>query len=182
MRRRLVALGARCEHPACLERNWVLDRSGLPPAAGVDLLASGQLLRLREDGRGARLTYKGEARYEGETGAVKVREEREVGLGDRGEMLAILLALGYRVVRRYEKRREEWRLERASIALDQTPLGSFVEVEGGDPEGVSRALGIDPARAVRASYLALWEDHRRAHPQAAADMLFAEEPDAVSGA
>jgi predicted adenylyl cyclase CyaB len=172
VRRRLVALGAALLHPAALERNWVLDRADPQPAPGGALLDSGRLLRLREDARGARLTYKGPARYEGDTGSVKVREEREVAVGDGAGMLGILLALGYRVVRRYEKRREEWRLGSASIALDVTPLGAFVEVEDETPEPVARTLGLDPELATRASYLALWEEHRSAHPAASRDMVF----------
>jgi predicted adenylyl cyclase CyaB len=176
VRQRLLELGAALDQPACLERNWVLDRRGSLPAAGVELLATGQLLRLREDGRGACLTYKGPARFEGGSGTVRVRAEREVALSDAGEALAILLALGYEVVRRYEKQREEWILEgvvEAVVALDDTPLGAFVEVEGAEAEDVARELGLDPARAVRRSYLALWEEHRRSHPEAGRDMVFA---------
>jgi predicted adenylyl cyclase CyaB len=176
MRQRLAGLGAAMAHPAGLERNWVLDRG--------ELLESGRLLRLREDRRGARLTYKGPARYEGDAGAVKVREEREVAVEDGAGMLALLLALGYRVVNRYEKRREEWRLGGAVIALDDTPLGPFVEVEGEAPEEVARALGLDPTRAARASYVALWDEHRRTHPEASRDMVFddaAARPAAASG-
>ena len=172
VRRRLVALGAVLELPMGFERNWVLDRRGPSSGPGVELLASGQLLRVREDARGARLTYKGPVRYEGAAGTVKVREEREVAVAPGDETIAILRALGYEVVRRYEKRREEWRHGGASVALDDTPLGAFVEVEGGKPEDVARELGLDPARAARGSYLALWEEHRRAHPEAGRDMVF----------
>jgi adenylate cyclase class 2 len=171
----LSGAGARLEHPESLERNWVLDRCGPGPAAGVELLASGQLLRLRQDGRGARLTFKGPVRYEGDTGSVKVREEREVAVADAATMLGILVALGYRVARRYEKRREEWRLAGCHIALDDTPIGAFVEIEGETPERVAPALGLDLTSAVRGSYLALWEEHRRMHPEAGADMVFGHE-------
>jgi adenylate cyclase, class 2 len=170
----LSGAGARLEHPVSLERNWVLDRSGPGPGAGVELLASGQLLRLRQDGRGVRLTYKGPVRYEGGTGSVKVREEREVAVADAATMLGILVALGYRVARRYEKRREEWLLADCHVALDDTPIGAFVEIEGETPERVARGLGLDLARAVRGSYLALWEEHRRSHPEAGADMVFGD--------
>jgi predicted adenylyl cyclase CyaB len=171
VRQRLVALGATLEQAMGLERNWVLDRSGPSSGPGVELLSSGQLLRLREDARGARLTYKGRVRFEGGAGTVKVREEREVRVAPGVETLAILRALGFEVVRRYEKRREEWHLHGAAVALDDTPLGSFVEVEGGSPEEVARALGLDPARAARGSYLALWEEHRRSRPEAGRDMM-----------
>ena len=48
---------------------------------------------------------------------------------------------------RYEKRREEWDFEGSVIALDETPIGNFVEVEG-DPVAIRRtvvALGLDVA-------------------------------------
>ena len=64
------------------------------------------------------------------------------------------------------KEREVWRLAQARVFLDRTALGWFVEIEGDGPvpEATVRWLGLDPAAAVRGSYLSLWEAHRRERP------------------
>jgi adenylate cyclase class IV len=77
-------------------------------------------------------------------------------------MRAILLRAGFRETFRYEKRREIWRLGRATVCLDATPLGAFVEIEGSPREidRRARALGLKPASggtpSITASYPALW--------------------------
>ncbi len=76
-----------------------------------------------------RLTFKGPARFEQ---GIKTREERETSVGSAEEAEAILLRLGFVRRFRYEKRREEWRLFGCAVALDETPIGNFVEIEG-DP-------------------------------------------------
>ncbi len=135
------------------------------------LRVSGRVLRLRRADGTALLTYKGAASF---TGGVKAREERETRISDPEEMEAILAALGLQRRFRYEKRREEWALEGCAIALDETPIGNFVEVEG-DPRGIRRAvvaLGLDVANAVPYSYARLYAERRKADPSLPADMVF----------
>ena len=62
--------------------------------------------------------------------------------------------------------RAGWQLGDVNIVLDRTPMGSFVEVEGPIEriEEVARAAGLDPAAAVRGSYVSLWSDFRARHP------------------
>ena len=83
-----------------------------------------------------------------------------------------VVRLGYRVVRRYEKVREEWQLGAIVVALDHTPIGDFVELEGDDAPGAAARLGFDVRAAERRSYLRLYEDWRRDHPELPADMMF----------
>jgi adenylate cyclase class 2 len=160
--RRLASLGAECHAPRTFEDNLVFDRDG-------ELARAGRLLRLRVDRHGARLTFKGPATFEG---GVKSRLEREVAVSDAETTCAILEALRFRVVRRYQKRRGEWTLDGVAVAVDETPLGGFVELEGGGAVAAARRCGLEPARAERRSYLKLWEDHRAEHPGAAEDMVF----------
>ena len=162
VRQRLVALGAECHAESSRERNSIFDRDG-------EIYPDGKALRLRVDGQGARLTFKGPARYEN---GVKVREEIETGVEDPEAMQAVLEALGYERVTGYEKVREEWRLGSALIALDHTPIGDFVEVEDADPTATAIRLGLDVRKAQGGSYLSLYADYRARHPDAPREMSF----------
>ena len=162
LRRRLTGAGAHLERSAARECNWVFDRRD-------ELFGSSRLLRLRTDGSGCRLTFKGPPRFEE---GVKVRDEIEVGIGHAERMRDLLVRIGYRVVRRYEKVREEWRLGSTVVALDHTPIGDFVEFEGAEAAAAATRCGFDPAHAERRSYLRLYEDWRREHPDLPPDMLF----------
>jgi predicted adenylyl cyclase CyaB len=165
VRHRLAALGAERREPETAEENWVLDDDrGTLGHAGL-------LLRVRRWGDRGWLTYKGLASF---AAGVKSREEVECAVSDAGALLDILARIRMRVVRRYEKRRETWRLGAVEVALDVTPMGCFVELEGppGDLTGRASALGLDPARAVRGSYLELWREYRRSRPEVPEDMLF----------
>lgn len=165
LRSRLLEMEAERVAPAALEENWILDKNG-------ELEAAGCVLRLREDGRGALITFKGAARFEG---AVKVRREHEVRVDSAPVARALFESLGFRVVRRYQKMREEWRLGAESIALDHTPIGDFVEFEGTRAETLARRCGLDPAKADLRSYLRLYEEYAASHPEAPRDMLFPDE-------
>lgn len=130
----------------------------------------GCTLRLRRTSAGALLTFKGPARF---AGGVKTREERETAVADPEELDRILAGLGYRPQFRYEKYREEWTLDRCVVALDETPIGTFVEVEG-EPtaiRGVLQRLGLDPADALPYSYAGLYARRRRGEPSLPPDML-----------
>lgn len=127
-------------------------------------LASSQCaLRLRRWGGSWRLTHKGPPVY---IGQVKTRQELETGVADGGVLLAILERLGFRPVLRYEKDRETWRLDDVEVALDHTPMGDFVELEGPNNrlEAVAERLDLDATAAVRGSYVSLWRSYREAHP------------------
>lgn len=162
VRNRLIELGAECEAEASCERNSIFDRNS-------EIYGAGKALRLRIDGRGARLTFKGRARWEG---GIKVRQELETVVEDAGSMREILEALGYRRVNGYEKVREEWRLGEALIALDHTPIGDFIEIEHSDPATVAGEIGLDPKTSEGRSYLSLYRDYRRLHPDAPPEMSF----------
>jgi predicted adenylyl cyclase CyaB len=162
MRGRLAELEAERVGPAAFEDNWILDRQG-------ELLSSGRILRLRTDGQRARLTFKGPLRMEGN---MKVREEREIEIESADEARALFDNLGYTVVRRYQKMREEWQLGGVTIALDHTPIGDFAEFEGDGAETVAKRCGLDPEKGEKRSYLRLYEDYLKEHPEAPPEMVF----------
>jgi adenylate cyclase class 2 len=151
------------------------ESNDLYDLADGSLAKGGRVLRLRRTEDGATLTFKGPARFE--EGA-KTREERETGVSDPNEMDRILAALGFHRRFRYEKRREEWSLDDCVIALDETPIGTFAEVEG-DPAAIRRALqhlGLDPAESLPYSYAELYARRRREDPTLPADMLLDPPP------
>lgn len=162
LRERLIELEAERAGPSAFEDNWILDRE-------QELLSSGRILRLRTDGGRARLTFKGPMRIEGN---IKVREEREIEVQSAEEAMALFENLGYTVVRRYQKMREEWQLGGVTIALDHTPIGDFAEFEGDGAETVAKRCGFDSSKAERRSYLRLYEDYLKQHPDAPPEMVF----------
>ena len=120
------------------------------------------------------LTYKGPARFQA---GAKIREEREAGVSDPEEVSAILERLGFERRFRYEKRREEWRWEGCVIALDATPIGTFVEIEG-DPAAIRHVvarLELDPSEAIPYSYAELYVRRRKEQPSLPLDMVWASE-------
>ena len=162
MRDRLLDLEAEKQGPPSLEDNWIFDLDD-------HLSKGGSLLRLRVDRRGSRLTFKGPASYEGR---VKVRREIETGVANVEAARGILESLGYGLVRRYQKYREEWLLGSVVSALDHTPIGDFAELEGDGCEKVAVRCGLDPETAERRNYLRLYADYLSTHPEAPRDMVF----------
>ena len=129
-------------------------------------------LRVRVESGRSLVTFKGPV----QVSPMKLREEIETVIGDGETMLRCLEALGYGVWFRYQKYREEFALNDVVIAIDETPVGVFVEIEGGE-QGiieVTRALGRSPDDFVLDSYRCLFMEHRRAHGKPDTDMLFDE--------
>jgi adenylate cyclase class 2 len=165
VRDRLTAVGAVRLHEAEFEDNQVLDD------ANGSLRSGGKLLRLRRTGALTIVTFKGPGSF---AAGVKTRPEYETAVESADAALTIFAALGFAPVRRYQKRREEWSFVGVRVALDETPIGTFVEVEG-EKERITEVavrLGLDPADAVSGTYLDLWRLYRAVHPEAGEDMVF----------
>jgi adenylate cyclase class 2 len=161
----LKARGATLATPLHDETNDLYDHPKMRLASG------GVALPVRRARGRAFLTFKGPARF---SGGIKIREERESAVEDVEEIEAILAGLGFFRRFRYEKRREEWLFESCTVALDETPIGRFVEVEG-EPTAIRRAvvaLGLDFAEAIPYSYARLYEERRREDPSLPEDMVF----------
>jgi adenylate cyclase class 2 len=112
----------------------------------------------------------------------KVREEIEVDVADASVLAKIFEGLGMRGWFRYEKYRTTLRLPACTnwakgllIELDETPIGTFVELEG-PPLAIDRAaqeLGYSRRDYVLRSYLALYVEECRRLGREPRDMLFA---------
>ena len=138
------------------------------------LSGSGRTVRLRRAAGRAILTYKGAARFQA---GAKVREERETEVSNPEEAEAILSGIGLQPRFRYDKRREEWDCDGSVVALDETPIGFFVEVEG-DPASIRRVvatLGLDAAESIPYSYAELYARRRKEDPALPPDMIFPED-------
>ena len=86
------------------------------------------VLRIRTEPGKSLLTFKGPV----QPGTMKIREEYETVIGDGEVLQRVFEELGLHVWFRYEKYREEYAAEDATIAIDETPVGTFVEIEGGE--------------------------------------------------
>lgn len=169
----LEAAGARPLEPRRLEDDRLFDDGE------GSLARSDRVIRLRrkippeggESGAGCVLTFKGPARVES---GHRVREEIETGVEDADALLLLLERLGYRSTFRYQKRRRLYDWEGALIAVDETPLGDFLEIEGAAEaiEDLAARLGHESSEFLTASYPALW---REARGEDGGDMLVEDE-------
>jgi adenylate cyclase, class 2 len=127
-------------------------------------------LRVRRDGDNGYVTFKGPVI----PGPMKSREEIETTIGDGERLLRVFRELGFTPRFRYQKFREERRLGGLIVAIDETPIGVFVELEGPEAEIAAAAdrLGFAPGDYIRASYRTLFLEYREAHGVSSADMLF----------
>lgn len=129
-------------------------------------------LRVRDDGGDAFITFKGPV----EPGPFKMRPEIETAAGSADDLLAILAALGFLPVFRYEKYREEFVVPGVVVAIDETPIGVFLEVEGDALaiDETARRLGFSTRDYLTASYRSLWV--AAGGDRATSDMTFSTAP------
>ena len=166
-RQAVVAAGGRL----VVSRRLIDDRLFDTPDGA--LRRAGRALRVRRDGRRTLLTSKGPA----PPAPVKTREEFETEVGNAETIEAIIAALGYRQAFRSEKFREEYAAaDNACVAVDDTPIGVFVEIEGSEAAIVATAnsLGRSASDYILDSYPTLYRAWCERHGRAAGDMLFAE--------
>ena len=130
------------------------------------------VLRVRLECGKTLLTFKGPV----QVSDMKLREELETIVGDGLLLLRVLEELGYRIWFRYQKYREEFAHEDVTVALDETPIGTFVEIEGSE-DGIhqmAQALARTPADYQRDSYRGLFVQYCQRCGLPATDMLFEE--------
>jgi len=128
------------------------------------------VLRVRVEAGKSLVTFKGPV----QVSLMKVREELETVVGDGDTMLRCFEHLGYRVWFRYQKYREEYALGDVTIAIDETPVGVFVEIEGTE-QGITQmalALGRTTDDYVLDSYRGLFLARREELRLTGTDMLF----------
>ena len=163
----ILATGAtplRCRR---LQEDWLFDTDS------ETLRRQRCVLRIRSDNGRSLLTFKGPV----EPGPMKLREEHETVVSDGTVLRVVLEELGMHVWFRYEKYREEFSAEDLTIAIDETPVGTFVEIEGGEDAIVTmaQALGRGPSDFSLDSYRSLFIQRREACGLTGNDMVFNQE-------
>lgn len=128
------------------------------------------VLRVRLENGKSRITFKGPV----QPSEMKVRDELETIIGDGVLLLRIFEELGFHIWFRYEKYREEFSHEEVIVAIDETPVGVFVEIEGSEPgiTTMARALGRRPDDYVLDSYRGLFLKYREQYGLEGTDMVF----------
>jgi len=114
-------------------------------------------------------------------GSHKVRDEIETQVTDSANLVKIFEGLGMRGWFRYEKYRTTYQLPAAKpwargllIEVDETPIGTFVELEG-PPAAIDRAateLGYSKRDYILTNYLSLYVEDCRRKGQQPQNMLF----------
>jgi adenylate cyclase class 2 len=160
----VLAAGATPAHARRLQDDRLFDTED------QSLVRERSTLRVRTDGTRSILTFKGPV----QPGPVKIREELETLVAD-GEILQQVLArLGLRVWFRYQKYREEFTYRDVIVAVDETPVGTFVEIEGTQSGimAMAAAMGRTPADFILDSYYSLFVKNREALGFRGTDMIF----------
>ncbi len=162
----ILAAGAQPLRGRRLQEDCLLD------TADDSLFGRRCVLRVRMECGKSLLTFKGPV----QDSSMKLREELETIVGDGLLLLRVLEELGFRAWFRYQKYREEFAHEDVIVALDETPVGTFVEIEGSE-EGIHQmaaALARKPDDYVLDSYRGLFVKHCQRHGLPLTDMLFEE--------
>ena len=153
--------------PRTHEVNVLFDLLGRP------LRARGDILRIRKYGDSWVLTHK--AKSTQNDGPHKVRVETETRVEDGAKVEAILRALQFEPVFRYEKFRAEWKDSHGHVVIDETPIGNFAEIEGPAEwiDRIAHELGVEPADYLTDTYGGLFFAWKKRTGSPATEMTFA---------
>ncbi len=147
----------------------------------ADLAWKAQRHEMRKSARKGLLTFKcpREGSREGwriAKSRYKEREEIEYRLPDASRFARLLQRLGLRVWFRYEKYRTHYCISGSTlkIDLDETPIGTFLELEGSrrSIDRAAEALGYSVRDYISASYLELYAVYCARKGVSVADMVF----------
>ena len=163
-------------HGFILSRPRIHERNSLFDTDSNELRNTGQLLRVREAGELFHLTFKAPVTT---AGLHKVREELEIQVSDARLLQQILQRLGYRRTFTYEKYRTEFDDEgRGTAVLDETPIGTFLELEG-EPAWIDRSaqrMGFTASDYITASYGRLYLEWCARQGVSPSDMIWPPSP------
>jgi adenylate cyclase class 2 len=150
VQQKLESYGYQVSQPRTFEADTLFD------TGDRRLYHSGMLLRLRQAGSRSVVTWKGPEI----PGPHKSRPERETSVDSLETFAYILDQIGFKPAFRYEKFRAEMKKPGvdATVTLDETPIGNFVELEGPPVwiDETAKLLGFQPELYIKESYGALY--------------------------
>jgi adenylate cyclase class 2 len=163
----VIAAGATPMRSRRLQEDCLLD------TANDTLRRRDSVLRVRMESGKSLVTFKGPVK----PARTKARDELETVVGDGPLLLTIFEGLGFRTWFRYQKYREEFAIDDVIVAVDETPVGTFVEIEGSDRgiAGMAEALGRGPDDYLLDSYRGLYREYCRHRGLPFTDMLFEDD-------
>ncbi len=169
LERRLQSAGFSQQTPRTFERNVLYDTPGRA------LRNDRQILRIRQYGDSWLLTHKA-LPSGGDTGLYKQRVETETPVGDGEAVAAIFAVLGYTPAFTYEKWRTEWVDGQGHFVIDETPIGTYAELEGPEDwiDATAAAVGIDSNEFSNLSYGRLFELWKEETGSPATDLTFSQ--------
>lgn len=145
---KIVASGAELMKERHREENTLYD------FPSHSLFRQKHALRLRTANKKTFLTFKGSPL---KSRKFKIREEYETEVKNGKQMKKILKELGFIPVFQYQKYRTTYRLKKCKLCLDETSIGSFLELEGEQSHIVRAAesLGFNKKQFVKLDYVQL---------------------------
>ena len=162
----------------------VLEQNTLYDTPSADFRSRGRLLRLRIEtpapsrllpggAKQALLTSKAPVPRSGSRSRYKEKLETEVAVESPARWAAALRAIGLRPRFRYEKYRTTFRLPGMHLDLDETPVGTFLELEGSPRaiDRVARVLGYAPREYINGTYWDLYAADCRRRGRRPTNML-----------
>ena len=128
------------------------------------------VLRIRQENEDSTLTFKGPP----ESASMKVREEIESTAGNSSNLVTILERLGLEVWFRYEKYREEFTFNGVIVAIDETPVGIFIELEGEERviNKIASSLGRSQEDYILDSYRDIFLQESNTKGSGTSEMVF----------
>lgn len=169
LRAKVESLGLKLLTPRTFEANTLYD------TPERDLRVRRQVLRLRDYAGRSVVTHKRVASNDADA-RYKVRIETESAIEDPAALAEIFAQLGYKPVFRYEKYRTEWDAGPGHVFLDETPIGTYVELEGPPEwiESMREKLEVRPEQCTIESYGMLFLDWKGRTHSPAENLTFDE--------
>ena len=166
--RRLEVAGFHCDTPRAFESNVLYD------TPDRQIRARTEIVRIRSYAGKSVLTHKRVPEVGPGEDKHKHRIETETEVADGKALAEVFRSLGLAPAFRYEKWRSEWSDGEGHCVLDETPIGTFAELEGA-ADWIDRAaakLGVNADEYITASYGRLFEQWKAEHNSPANDLTF----------
>lgn len=165
---KLRQAGFRCVTPRTFERNVLYD------SPDRKLRASQSILRIRKYGERWVLTHKALPQNHDPQARHKHRVETETEVADGEALGTVFTQLGYLPAFTYEKWRTEYADNTGHCVIDETPIGTFAELEGPEDwiDAIAARFGLDPSSLMTLSYGRLFDEWRKATGSQVSDLTF----------